>query len=122
MIEFSYRDTEEFYRNYYDDQVGYGLALYSGHSIMGCEDLGSLLGGVFKKMALAQKNVAGSVAKTMGKNALNVTTDVASGVSFKDAALGGFKRTGGKILGDVFETITGGSGNNNDGRRWARNA
>lgn len=59
-------------------------------------------------MAPSLKNVAGSVAISVGMNALGIARDVAAEKNFKEAALRSLKRTGGDVLGNVFQSITGG--------------
>ena len=105
LAEFDHRQTEDFYDEYYARQVGDGLSVYAGKTVMDGDGLGSFLGGVLSKMAPVLKTVAKSAAQSVGKNALSVMQDVAGGASFKDAALGGLKRAGGDVLGDVFEAV-----------------
>lgn len=64
---------------------------------MDSDGLGLFLGSMLKTMASTLKTVAGSVAKMVGKNALNIARDLASGRSFKDTVRGGLKKTGSKF-------------------------
>lgn len=108
LTEFDHRETEDFFDGYYEAQVGEGLAVFNGKPIMDGDGFGSFLGSLLKKAAPMLKTVAKSAAKTVGRNALGVVSDIAAGKNFKEAAMGGLRNVGGEVLGDVFEAVSAG--------------
>jgi hypothetical protein len=71
------------------------------------DGLGSILGGVLKAVTPTLKNLASSAVKSIGRQALNVVGDVASGKDLKTSALSGLKNVGNEVMGDVFQAISG---------------
>jgi hypothetical protein len=92
IVPYSPLDSAEFYEEYYTRQVGDGLAVFSGRPIMDGDGLGSILGGVLKAVTPTLKNLASSAVKSIGRQALNVVGDVASGKDLKTSALSGLKK------------------------------
>jgi hypothetical protein len=119
IVPYSPLDSAEFYKEYYTRQVGDGLAVFSGRPIMDGDGLGSILGGVLKAVTPTLKNIASSAVKSIGKQALNVVGDVASGKDLKTSALSGLKNVGNEVMGDVFQAL---SGSPNAGRKRRNNS
>ena len=102
FANFDHGQTEQFYEEYYQRQVGDGLSVYSGRTVMDGDGIGSFLGGMLKKMTPALK----SVAKTVGRNALGIVRDVVDGKDLKQSAMRGLRSAGGEVLGDVFDAVS----------------
>ena len=102
FANFDHGQTEQFYEEYYQRQVGDGLSVYSGRTVMDGDGIGSFLGGMLKKMTPALK----SVAKTVGRNALGIDRDVVDGKDLKQSAMRGLRSAGGEVLGDVFNAVS----------------
>jgi hypothetical protein len=119
IVSFNPIDSADFYEEYYARQVGDGLAVFSGRPIMDGDGLGSILGGVLKAVSPALKNIASSAVKSIGKQALNVVGDVASGKDFKASALSGLKNVGSDVMNDVFQAV---SKTSNGGRKRRNNS
>jgi phage-related protein len=112
IVSFNPHDSSDFYEEYYARQVGDGLAVFSGRPIMDGDGLGSFLGGVLKAVSPTLKNIASSAVKSIGKQALNVVGDVASGKNFKTSALNGLKNVGNDVMSDVFQAVNKSSNKN----------
>lgn len=106
IVPFNPADTAKFYEQYYTKQVGDGLSVYSGRTIMDGDGLGSIFSGIARAVGPALKGFAKSAAKSVGRQALNVVGDVASGRNFRDSAMAGLHGLGEDVLGDVVETVT----------------
>lgn len=117
IVPFNPADTASFYDEYYSQQAGNGLAVFSGRRIMDGDGIGSFLSGVFKASQPLLKNVAKSALKTVGKQALNVVGDVVAGKGLRESALGGLKNAGGEIMGDVFRAVSRGDESSGARRR-----
>ena len=107
IVPFNPMDTADFYEEYYSRQVGDGLAVYSGRSVMDGDGLLSLFSGVARRIAPALKGLAQSAVKSVGRQALNVAKDVASGRDFKESALDGLHGLGGDVINDVVNAVGG---------------
>ena len=57
FANFDHGQTEQFYEEYYQQQVGDGLSVYSGRTVMDGDGIGFFLGGMLKKMTPALKSV-----------------------------------------------------------------
>ena len=98
---FDVNETEGFYDRYYRMQDGDGLAVCKGKRVMDGNGLGSILGGVFRAVAPALKSIAGSAARNLGKQALNVAGDVLRGEELGPSALRGLRAAGSGVLNDA---------------------
>ena len=91
--------SQSFYDNYYQQQVGNGLQVYSGrrHMPQSGAGIGSLFSGLLK--------AAAPIAKNLGRRALSagarVASDVVRGRSFKDAAKAQFRDEGADFLDNL---------------------
>lgn len=102
IVPFNPIETSDFYEDYYTRQVGDGLAVYSGRSVMDGDGLGSFLGGMMKRVAPALKGLA----KSVGKRAIGVARDALDGKDFKSSAIQGLRNVGGDVLDDVFTAVS----------------
>jgi hypothetical protein len=105
IVSFNPHDSSDFYEEYYARQVGDGLAVFSGRPIMDGDRLGSFLGGVLKAVSPTLKNIASIAVKSIGRQALNVVGDVASGKNFKTSTINGLKNVGSEVMSDVFQAV-----------------
>lgn len=109
IVSFNPMDTAKFYDQYYAKQVGDGLSVYSGRTVMDGDGLGSIFSGIARAVAPALKGFAKSAVKSVGRQALNVVEDVASGRNFKDSAMDGLHALGGDVMDDMVGAVRGGS-------------
>jgi hypothetical protein len=69
--------------------------------------IGSFLGKMFKKAAPVLLNVAKSVGKSVGRQALNVARDALDGGDVSASAVRGLRTVGAEALDDVYEAVAG---------------
>lgn len=99
-------DSKSHYAQYYNEQVGSGLAVFRGATTQRGHGIGSLLGGLVK----GALPLLASGAKTFGKELLRTGVDVAGDVlgekDFKSSAVKNFKEAGSNLLGKLSHTLS----------------
>jgi hypothetical protein len=107
IVPFDPQETLAHYDEYYRRQVGAGGAVYAGRAIMDMRGagIGSFLGKMFKKAAPVLLNVAKSVGKSVGRQALNVARDALDGGDVSASAVRGLRAVGANALDDVYEAV-----------------
>lgn len=92
-------DSFSYYDNYYRQQVGHGVQVYTGRRYM--PQSGAGIGSLFSSLLRA----AAPIAKGIGKRALatgaKIAGDVVQGRNFKESAREHFKQSGADLLGDL---------------------
>ena len=73
--------SRELYEDYYTKQSGWELAVFYGARTQRGHDIDNVLGGLFRRALPFLK----SGAEILGKQALNVATDMIAGKSFKES-------------------------------------
>lgn len=103
VVPYNPQDSSEFYRDYYAQQSGNGLAVFKGATVQ----RGHGIGGFFSRLLRGAMPLLKSGAKIVGKQLIdtsaNVAKDLINGEDLKSAALQNFS-TGGKQL---LSTLTG---------------
>lgn len=109
IVPFDPQETLAHYDEYYRRQIGAGGAVYAGRTIMDMRGagIGSFLGKMFKKAAPTLLNVAKSVGKSVGRQALNVARDALEGGDVSASAARGLRAVGADALDDVYDAVVG---------------
>jgi hypothetical protein len=109
IVAFDPQETLAHYDEYYRRQIGAGGAVYAGRAIMDMRGagIGSFLGKMFKKAAPVLLNVAKSVGKSVGRQALNVAREALDGGDVSASAVRGLRAVGADALDDVYEAVGG---------------
>lgn len=108
IVTFNPMDTAKFYEQYYVNQVGDGLSVYSGRTIMDGDGLGSIFSGIARAVGPTLKGFAKSAVKSVGRQAVNVVKDLASGRNLKDSAMNGLYGLGTDVADELVEVIDSG--------------
>lgn len=109
IVPFDPQETLAHYDEYYRRQIGAGGGVYAGRAIMDMRGagIGSFLGKMFKKAAPVLLNVAKSVGKSVGRQALNVARDALDGGDVSASAVRGLRAVGADALDDVYDAVAG---------------
>lgn len=103
LEHYSPESSHEFYRDYYNEQVGSGLQVYGGRKIM--PQAGAGIGSIFSGLLRAVAPVAKNIGKNLGKRALatgaRIAGDVIGGQNFKSAVGRRVRDTGKDLLSDM---------------------
>lgn len=99
IIPYALDGSDHYYKNYYDKQVGNGLAVYRGATVQ----RGHGIGGFFSSLFKGAMPLLKSGLKTVGKEMLNAGVDIARdalhGKNVKQSAKERMMRSGDNLLG-----------------------
>ena len=99
-------ESQQYYNNYYANQVGNGLGVFSGTTIHKGAGIGSLIGSIFRKtMPLITKG-AKTIGKQLVQTGLNIASDAMQGENVKSSAEKNFKTAGNNLLSALADSFS----------------
>jgi hypothetical protein len=99
-------ESQQYYNNYYANQVGSGLGVFSGSTIHKGAGIGSLIGSIFKKtMPLITKG-AKTIGKQLVQTGINIAKDTIQGGDIKSSTEKNFKDAGSNLLSALADSFS----------------
>ena len=121
MYEYFPEDSEDFYAQYYTEQVGNGAAIpiFKGRTVMPGNGIGGIFSSLIRSALPVLKRTAVSAGKDLLKGGVGVISYVARGTKFKDSIKSRAAGAGRNIIEDVKDEIVSSisSGRNKRGKK-----
>lgn len=116
MKSFEYipEDSEDFYTQYYSEQVGNGAAIpiFQGRTVMSGNGIGGIFSSLIRSALPVLKRTAVTAGKDLLKGGVGVISDVARGKKFKDSiksrAAGAGRNIFDDVKGEIMSSISSG--------------
>lgn len=105
LVPFNSDDDVDFYRNYFDQQVGNGITVYKGSPMIGY-GVGSFFSGVARRLLPIVKTKAIKLAKHGLSAGVNMGTDILNGSDVKSSARKRLRDEGLGILDELNNVLT----------------
>lgn len=105
LTPYSPFDSKEFYQNYYTDQVGHGLAVYKGKTVMDGSGIGSIFSGLLSKAIPVLKTAGKAVGKRLLASGANIARDALAGENIAQSARKRLKLAGKDLLGAAASSL-----------------
>lgn len=106
LVLYNPESSESFYRDYYGQQKGNGLAVFRGATIQKGRGIGSLFSSILRGAMPLLKSGAKAVGKQLMSSGANVVNDLLDGKELKSSAVQNFSVGGKKLLSSFTNNLS----------------
>lgn len=98
-------DSRNFYQDYYNNQIGHGLSVYTGKTVMDGSGIGSMFSGLLSRALPVLKSAGKTVGKRLLASTANIARDALAGENIAESAKKRFRLAGEDLLGTAASSL-----------------
>lgn len=107
IVPYSFDNSRDYYKTYYENQVGNGLSVFRGATTQRGHGIGGFFSGLLKGAMPLIKSGAKTIGKELLNTGVNIAKDAIQGKDFKSSARDNFRSAGGNLFSKLTESLSG---------------